>query len=216
MEQWATQPKRARVQDLQTVSRPGRDLTDIQFQPRRHCGNTFLQPEKAQNLNWLGRGRAESESSPPWPGAPMIPTAWEPPGHGPRPASWHCITRDVRHRGDSPRGKLHSNAYVSLQSGRAGRKAHYGRPAKATGRLARRVQQDPAASRPVRGGIEQRVDHRGTQHRQRAGPRARTPGTNCAGPPSHEPSHRRASSTAPSCPVGRGPSPPRRESAAAA
>ena len=29
------------------------------------------------------------------------------------------ITRDVRHRRESPRGKLHSNAYVSLQSGRA-------------------------------------------------------------------------------------------------
>ena len=36
---------------------------------------------------------------------------------------WH-----VRHRRDSPRGKLHCNAFVSLQSGRAGRKAHYGRP----------------------------------------------------------------------------------------
>ena len=75
------------------------------------------------------------------------------------------ITKDVRHRRDSPRGKLHCNASVSLQSGRAGRKAHYGRPAKATGRLARRAQQDPAAGRPVRGGIEQRVDHRGSQCR---------------------------------------------------
>ena len=80
----------------------------------------------------------------------------------------HFITRDVRHRRDSPRGKLRCNAYVSRQSGRAGRKAHYGRPAKATGLLARRAQQDPAAGRPVRGGIEQRVDHRGTQRRPRA------------------------------------------------
>ena len=58
----------------------------------------------------------------------------------------------------------------SLHTGRAGRKAHYGRPAKATGRLARRAQQDPAAGRPVRGGIEQRVDHRGAQRRPRAVP----------------------------------------------
>ena len=47
-----------------------------------------------------------------------------------------------------PRGKLrvhcHGNAYVSLQTGRAGRKAHYGCPAKATGRLARRAQQGGA------------------------------------------------------------------------
>ena len=42
------------------------------------------------------------------------------------------ITRDVRHRRDSPRGKLHCNAYVSLQSGRAGRKALYGEPAPGT------------------------------------------------------------------------------------
>ena len=32
------------------------------------------------------------------------------------------ITRGVRHRRDSPRGKLHCNVYVSPQSGRAGRK----------------------------------------------------------------------------------------------
>ena len=32
------------------------------------------------------------------------------------------ITRDVRHMRDSPRGKLHCNAYVSLQSGRAVRR----------------------------------------------------------------------------------------------
>ena len=44
---------------------------------------------------------------------------------------------------------------------------HYGRPAKATCRLARRAQQDPAACRPVRGGIEQRVDHRCAQRRPR-------------------------------------------------
>ena len=56
--------------------------------------------------------------------------------------------------GDSPRGKLHYDAYVSLQSGCAGRKAYYGRPAKATCRLARQAQQHLAASQPVRGGIE--------------------------------------------------------------
>ena len=55
------------------------------------------------------------------------------------------------------------------QFGRAGRKAHDGRPAKATGRLVRRAQQDPAAS--LRGCIEQRVDHdRGAQSRPRAEP----------------------------------------------
>ena len=56
---------------------------------------------------------------------------------------------------------------------RASRKAHYGRPAKVTGRLARRAQQDPAASRPVRGGIEQRVrvNHCGARRRPR-NPRA--------------------------------------------
>ena len=47
--------------------------------------------------------------------------------------------------------KLHCNAYASLQTARAGRKAHYGRPAKATGLLARRAQRpaDPKA-RPAR------------------------------------------------------------------
>ena len=35
------------------------------------------------------------------------------------------ITRDVRHRRDSLRGKLHCNSHVSLQSGHACRKAHY-------------------------------------------------------------------------------------------
>ena len=57
---------------------------------------------------------------------------------------------------------------------RAGRKAHYhyGRPAKATGRLARRAEQDPAASRPVRGSIELAApDHRPTN-----------PATGIAGP----------------------------------
>ena len=36
-----------------------------------------------------------------------------------------AITRGVRHRRGSPRGKLQCNAYVPLQTGRAGRKAHY-------------------------------------------------------------------------------------------
>ena len=47
----------------------------------------------------------------------------------------------------------------------AGQKAHYSRPAKAAGRLAR--PQDPAACRPVRGGMEKRVDHHGAQRRGR-------------------------------------------------
>ena len=67
----------------------------------------------------------------------------------------------------------------------------------------------------MRGGSEQRVDHRVAQRRLRAVP-ARTPGSDYAGLPSHEPtgSHRRASSTAPSCPVRRGSWPPRRDSEA--
>ena len=32
---------------------------------------------------------------------------------------------DVRHRRDGPRGKLHCSAYLSFQSGRAGRKVHF-------------------------------------------------------------------------------------------
>ena len=32
---------------------------------------------------------------------------------------------DVMHRRDGPRGKLHCSAYLSFQSGRAGRKAHF-------------------------------------------------------------------------------------------
>ena len=100
------------------------------------------------------------------------------------------------------------NAYLSVQSGRASRKIHYGRPAEATGRLARREQQDPAASLsrpgPVRGSI--RVEHCGSEStvttgpprrpaptEGHTGPRARTPRSDYAGPPSLEPSHCRAS-----------------------
>ena len=85
------------------------------------------------------------------------------------------ITRDVGHRRDSVRCwqtplECLSVSSVTVRPRRAGRKAHYGRPANATGRLARRAQQDPEAGRPVQGGVEQRVDHRGAQCRPRAVP----------------------------------------------
>ena len=48
-------------------------------------------------------------------------------------------------------------------------RGHYGRPAEAKGRLARRAQ-NPAAGWPVRGGIEQRVEHCGAQRRPKAVP----------------------------------------------
>ena len=56
-----------------------------------------------------------------------------------------------------------------------------GPSAKATGRLARRAQQDPAARRPVRGDIEQRVDHRGTQRRPGRGEPKRSDSGGVAG-----------------------------------
>ena len=62
------------------------------------------------------------------------------------------ITRDVRHRRDSPRGKLHCNASVSLQSGRADRKngpASASGTAGPSGRPAR-TRRHRAASRPSR------------------------------------------------------------------
>ena len=82
----------------------------------------------------------------------------------------------------------------------------------ATGRLARRAQQDPAASRPV----EQRVDHRGAQRRPRAAPdHVREPrGPSHTEPPFPEPSNHQHNSTAPAGPAWRGPWPPPRESAA--
>ena len=101
------------------------------------------------------------------------------------------ITRDVRHRrdSDSPRGKLHCNAYVSLQSGRAGRKAHHSRPAKATGRLARRAQQGPAPGRPARvrrHRAASRPSRRPAPTEGRTGPRARTRGPTA---PGHRPTN---------------------------
>ena len=85
--------------------------------------------------------------------------------------------------------------HAFLQSCRAGRRAR--RP-EGPLRLVRRAQQDhwQAASRPVRGGIEQRGAQR----------QPRRPGTTCKNPlrrTTHDPSNRQANSTAPYDPVSR-------------
>ena len=93
----------------------------------------------------------------------------------------------VRQRRDSPRGRLHCNTYASLQSVRAGRKAHYGRPAKATGRLARRRGTAGPGGRPARRARRHRAASRPSRRpaptEGRTGPRARTPG------PDHRPTN---------------------------
>ena len=85
------------------------------------------------------------------------------------------MTRDVRHRRDGPRGKLHGNAALSLRSGRAGQKAHYGRDT-ATVRLVRRA----GASDPQRSAgpceVASRSESAIAAPSADTGPRARTLG----------------------------------------